>query len=479
MQPRRSTYATIRWVKPQAHSYATAAHAAAATKRPNTPADMALKMAMEVFGEPKTVGSPAMQLRDLLAAAAEIEQQLMVEYLYARFSLAASAPAAWTSRLRTVYKEEMGHLLTVQNLLLLAGGSPHVARMTRVVEADEPFPLRIEPISTASLAKYVAAESPTPESLPADLRQQTQPAFDEAAENGFKGNRVGLLYAKIYWLFQRVDASEGPWVLPSGMFSNGEHIPDTELRPDSIHQQANPSDWGADNPAGHSLFALQVPDRAAALEAIHAIAQQGEGLVAVGGGEPSHFQQFLATYTEARALVLSGQRFPARPLPVNPTYGSIPLPKQELEEQRITDTISQHWAALFDLHYSILLSIIALSLTISDSTIGSTLRSSFAANAIEEQMQGVIAPVAVRLRDRPRKIGGDAQQQAAAAPFTDHQLPNGMTQTEMGQFIGALLDRSDTLIATLRSEGEPLNVIDPISGGNQSLRGLLQQLPVA
>lgn len=235
---------------------------------------------MEAFGEPMTVGTPAEQLRDLLAAAAEVEQQLMVEYLYARFSLAGSAPAAWTSRLKTVYKEEMAHLLMVQNLLLLAGGTFHVARMTGVAKADEPFPLRIEPISTASLAKYVAAESPMPESLPKDLREQAQPAFDEAAQNGFQGNRVGLLYAKIYWLFQSKDAPEGPWMLPLGMFSSGDHIPDADLSLDSIRRQANPSDWEVDNPIGHGLFAVQVLDRATALEAVFAIARQGEGLMA-------------------------------------------------------------------------------------------------------------------------------------------------------------------------------------------------------
>src|SRR5712692_6169936 len=60
----------------------------------------------------------------LLHVGAEIEHALMVEYLYAAYSLGGDqVPAAhrdtvrsWRDSIITVAREEMGHLLTVQNL---------------------------------------------------------------------------------------------------------------------------------------------------------------------------------------------------------------------------------------------------------------------------------------------------------------------------------------------------------------------------
>ena len=65
----------------------------------------------------------------LLHIAAEIEHGLMVEYLYAAYSLGGEVAArhadqvrGWRDVILTVAREEMGHLITVQNLLLLIGG---------------------------------------------------------------------------------------------------------------------------------------------------------------------------------------------------------------------------------------------------------------------------------------------------------------------------------------------------------------------
>lgn len=71
----------------------------------------------------------------LLHAAAEIEHALLVQYLYAAYSLdktggsgtlvpagAAATIAGWRSKIITIAKEEMAHLLTEQNLLRFIGG---------------------------------------------------------------------------------------------------------------------------------------------------------------------------------------------------------------------------------------------------------------------------------------------------------------------------------------------------------------------
>jgi rubrerythrin len=74
-------------------------------------------------------------LIQLLHIASEIEHALMVQYLYAAYSLDDEHPrerkkvAQWRSLLLSVAKEEMGHLLTVQNVLCLLGGRrPNEAR---------------------------------------------------------------------------------------------------------------------------------------------------------------------------------------------------------------------------------------------------------------------------------------------------------------------------------------------------------------
>src|SRR5438105_14568049 len=78
---------------------------------------------------------PVLEPRDeavfLLHAAAEVEHALMVQYLYAAYSLregftgpgAPSELNSWRRTLVQIAREEMAHLLTVQNLLHLIGGS--------------------------------------------------------------------------------------------------------------------------------------------------------------------------------------------------------------------------------------------------------------------------------------------------------------------------------------------------------------------
>src|SRR5204863_2080786 len=71
--------------------------------------------------------TPAEKAQFLLHAAAEVEHALLVQYLYAAYSLKKpgdvtdpaqqAALSQWPRSLRGIAKEEMGHLLTVQNLL--------------------------------------------------------------------------------------------------------------------------------------------------------------------------------------------------------------------------------------------------------------------------------------------------------------------------------------------------------------------------
>jgi hypothetical protein len=64
----------------------------------------------------------------LLRIAAEVEHTLLVEYLYAAFTLGPHAGPKYRRSLVTIAKQEMGHFVTVQNLLRLLGASPHLDR---------------------------------------------------------------------------------------------------------------------------------------------------------------------------------------------------------------------------------------------------------------------------------------------------------------------------------------------------------------
>src|SRR5436309_3069621 len=66
----------------------------------------------------------------LLHIAAEVEQALMLQYLYAAYSLNTDPDLppdrkaqvrAWRATVLGIAREEMGHLVTVQNLLRLMG----------------------------------------------------------------------------------------------------------------------------------------------------------------------------------------------------------------------------------------------------------------------------------------------------------------------------------------------------------------------
>src|SRR5260221_10124422 len=105
----------------------------------------------------------------LLHVAAEIEHALMVQYLYAAYSVGGPGVGgelherarAWREVILGIAKEEMGHLITVQNVLRVIGGPLPLEREDYPFRSDfYAFHFRLEPLTKNSLAKYVVAESP-------------------------------------------------------------------------------------------------------------------------------------------------------------------------------------------------------------------------------------------------------------------------------------------------------------------------------
>ncbi|MBR0882995.1 rubrerythrin [Bradyrhizobium japonicum] len=96
----------------------------------------------------------------LLQMGASIEHALMVQYLYAAYSLRDDVQQAryWREILLLIAREEMGHLLTVQNILALLGGPINIDREDYPFHTPfQAFPFQLERLTHGSLACYCYA----------------------------------------------------------------------------------------------------------------------------------------------------------------------------------------------------------------------------------------------------------------------------------------------------------------------------------
>jgi rubrerythrin len=244
----------------------------------------------------------------LLRIAAEVEHSLLVQYLYAAFLLGPEADKKYREYLLTIAQQEMGHLVTVQNLLCLLGDSPHMDRDDLLPESDEePAPFILEPITPESLAKYVVIEAP----LEDEIKKIPEYAIYKKAKETIDPKllpylkRVGALYAAIYWLFMTSDKPEGPWTLdprvvlvgPSRKLQ-GVHLAEDDFRPQQAISAliADRNEW---NVNVGTIYVEQTFNRPAAQCAIYHIASQGEGII----DDPmnmSHFRSFLELFADAK-----------------------------------------------------------------------------------------------------------------------------------------------------------------------------------
>src|SRR5438270_10866017 len=136
----------------------------------------------------------------LLHRAAEIEHSLMVQYLFAAYSLGGpqvpkhrlKKVREWQQLILGVAKEEMGHFMTVQNVLIAMGAPIHLDRQQYPWTSDfYPFQFSLKRLTLDSLAEYVLAESAEKweeGELSEDVKRRA------AAGAGQNVNHVGALY---------------------------------------------------------------------------------------------------------------------------------------------------------------------------------------------------------------------------------------------------------------------------------------------
>ncbi|MEP6620062.1 MAG: ferritin-like domain-containing protein [bacterium] len=323
----------------------------------------------------------------LLHIAAELEQSLMVQYLYAAYSLGGEQAREhetkvqeWRNAIIGVAKEEMGHLLTVQNVICLLGGPISFERDDYPWDTPYyPFTFCLEPLTLQSLAKYVFAEMPerfADDDKDFDIAKAARDMLGLAG-----GHPVGEIYDHI------ID-----------IVGNEELIPDSDFNADSYGIQASFDDWGrgyqpsplpphaksTDTPRNERstrLIIARAATRTEAVAALKDVAEQGESGQRSKSAELSHFERFARVFRELKELQDREPSWsPSRDVPVNPVIADPTRdvdkkdPGRRVQRDRrksnehpthITAEPSRTWASLFNVRYRMLLTYLSHTYRIS------------------------------------------------------------------------------------------------------------------
>lgn len=242
------------------------------------------------------------ELIDALTEAAELEHTLLIQYLFAAFSvkrnldegitpIQQSRIIAWERTILEVAREEMGHLGLVCNLLSSIGAAPRFGRPNFPKSATKYYPLiadfTLTRFSIDTMYRFVCFE------LPVDVEPPQLKSFLEKSMLSAKFrvpdplvyNRVGDLYAQISKAFEVIDSNK--------LFIGPKTAQDDD-------------EWSID------LNLQLVKDKASAQKAIRDIVLDGEGTTS--DRKDSHYLKFLSIWEELQALDFE----PARNVVDNP-----------------------------------------------------------------------------------------------------------------------------------------------------------------
>src|SRR4051812_45388276 len=288
-----------------------------------------------------------------LGKAAELEHLVMLQYLFAAFSLKQrvdegltaeqlAAVGRWRSTLLEISEQEMLHLALVQNLLTAVGAAPRLARPNFPMPAySYPAGVRIElvPFGEAALRHFAFLERPEgmdyddAEGFEAMEQAVALPhdAHDEIVPQLQEFDTIGQLYRSIQAGFERLTERLGPerlFIGPPSAQATETHFRWPELIP--------------------------VTDLASARQAIDTIVEQGEG--ARGEWRDAHFGRLLGVLDEYLELKRANPDFdPARRVVAanvrpQPTGVVVPL---------ITDAGTTRCMDLLNVAYEVLLQLLS------------------------------------------------------------------------------------------------------------------------
>ncbi|MGD0157598.1 MAG: ferritin-like domain-containing protein [Terracidiphilus sp.] len=300
------------------------------------------------------------QLVWLLHLGAALEHALMVQYLYAAYSLGGKQVPPeyrpkvkeWQESILAVAREEMGHLITVQNVLTFLGAGFSLNR-DQFPWAIEWFD--IEPFCMGSLACYVNAEMPESEDFP-ERKEIGELVKQHLKKDALPVHPVAAIYRQIMTLL-----------------ADTERIPESALQPQTYSLQASWDEWGRGyKPAPRPLDAAgnlvgataevqkqaqfdshvliyRVATRTEALAALDAISLQGEGVEdSKTEGEWTHFRRFIKIYREFKKIQ-SSDWSPAAQAAINPNTNPDPL--APCPDGYISCDRTRNWAVLLNVRY--------------------------------------------------------------------------------------------------------------------------------
>ena len=354
--------------------------------------------------EPPVVIENRKELTYLLSLAAELEHGLMVEYLYAAFSLkdtagpgldAAHLPTVerWRSILLGVAADEMLHWALVNNLLAAVGSAPYVSRPNMPTHAAGYPPdvqLALLPFGEQALRHFVYLERPEHTELDdAEGFQHDAPPLPVMAETDLIPR--AQQFSTVSHLYRSIEA---------GLLNLAKRYGEVDLFIGSPRSQAKPSTfrWPDLQP---------ITDLAAATRVIDRIVEQGEG--ARGDWSSAHFGRFLGVLEEYLQLRDADRAFePAHPVAaagVHTVDGREPAVP-------ITDRGTAAVSDLFNVVYDLLLQMLARYFAFGHET---DEQQEALAGSCVSLMFGAVKPLGLLLATLP--VGPDHPGATAGANF--------------------------------------------------------------
>jgi hypothetical protein len=297
-----------------------------------------------------------------LGKAAELEHLIMLQYLFAAFSLKQTvaegltteqlaAVQRWRKTLLSIGEQEMLHLALVQNLLTAVGAAPRLTRPNFPMPAySYPAGVRIEllPFGEAALRHFAFLERP--EGM----------AVDDAEGFEAVGQAVALPHDESDEIVPHLPEFDTIGQLYRSVGAGLEHLAE-RLGPDRVF--IGPPNAQATEEHFRWEELVAVTDLATARRAIDTIVEQGEG--ALGEWRDAHFGRLLGILDEYLEIRRADPGFePARPViaaNVRPqaTGASMPL---------ITDPGTMRCMDLLNVSYEILLQLLSRYFAHTDET---------------------------------------------------------------------------------------------------------------
>lgn len=333
----------------------------------------------------------------ILCEAAELEHMIMLQYLYAAFSLKRGedeglSPAQlaacnrWDRAVSHVAAQEMLHLALVNNLLTAVGGAPHFRRPNFPQKASY-FPAGVQfdllPFGERALRHFIYLERPE------GMQGEDAPGFDVVGASPVLPTgreivpfvqefaTVGHLYRAIeHGLARLVERYGQEWVFvgPARAQITGDYFWWPEL--------------------------VAVTDLTSASAAIETIITEGEG--ARGDWRDAHFGRFLAIFQEYQRLRASDPSFePARPA----VAATVQVPVDAEPGAEVSDLHTAATLDVFNVAYEILLQVL-------ERFFGHTSETDeqlhVLADVAVELMTGVLEPLGSHLTSLPLAPGAPA-----------------------------------------------------------------------